>query len=297
MADREGALAINTPAKVNLYLHVTGKRADGYHTLDSLVAPAGIYDRITAVAADTLSLTVDGPFATATPVGDDNICLRAARALQTLLGVKAGARLTLTKRLPVAGGIGGGSADAAGTLRLLMRLWGGHPDEREMFRLALELGADVPVCLSGRAAYMGGIGEDLDPVVDLPKAWMLLVNPNRPLSTRAVFERFKGPYSKPARLSARPATPGQLAGELIKRQNDLTATAIDLLPDVGHVLDALEALPGCLMARMSGSGPTCFGLYADPAGVTEATLQMAKDHPEWWAKPASLDGDMGAPDM
>ena len=292
--DTSAVLAVNAPAKVNLYLHVTGKRADGYHTLDSLVALGGIHDRITAAPAHDLSLVVEGPFADVTPAGDDNIVLHAARKLQGMLGVGMGARLTLTKRLPVAGGIGGGSADAAGTLRLLTNLWGARPTEAELVHLARELGADVPVCLAGRAAYMGGIGEELTPVPELPKAWILLVNPNEQLSTKAVFDRFAGPYSEPARLTTAPTTPGQLAAELIKRKNDLTETAVSIVPAVGRVLETLEALPGCLMARMSGSGATCFGLFADPAGVTQAALQLVKERPAWWAKPASLEWDASA---
>lgn len=292
---KDTAFAVNAPAKVNLYLHITGRRDDGYHTLDSLVAFGGIHDRIEAEAADDISLTVEGPFANQVPLGDDNIIIETARRLQTLLGVKGGARLTLTKRLPVAGGIGGGSADAAATIRLLIAFWDAHAPEDKLGALALDLGADVPVCLGGKAAYMGGIGEVLRETPVLPKAWMLLANPGEMLSTEAVFRRFAerhdGAWSAAAPLTTTPTTPGELAAALLGRKNDLGEAAISLVPAIGDVLDALEGLPGCLMARMSGSGATCFGLFADPDSVTQATLKLVKDRPAWWAKPASLEWD------
>ncbi|MFC3003094.1 4-(cytidine 5'-diphospho)-2-C-methyl-D-erythritol kinase [Falsiroseomonas tokyonensis] len=260
------------PAKVNLFLRVTGRRADGYHLLDSLAVFASIGDRVSAAPAAALRLTLGGPEAAALTAEPDNLVLRAARAL----GAGRGAALHLDKHLPVASGIGGGSADAAAALRVLAGLWGVSAD---LPALAAGLGADVPVCLAGRPARMQGVGEVLSPVPPLPPCGLLLANPRLPLATPAVFRARQGGFSAPAELPAAWADAAALAEWLGPLGNDLQEAAITLCPPVAEVLAAIEAQPGCLLARMSGSGATCFGLFATPAQAEAAAAALPA---EWW---------------
>lgn len=284
-------LVIEAPAKINLFLHVTGRRDDGYHLLDSLVVFARFGDSLSFDAAGTLSLEVDGPTAALLPA-DDNIVLKAARALAAAAGVAPQARIRLTKRLPVAAGIGGGSADAAAALRGLARLWGVSLPGLDT--LALALGADVPVCLRGCPTAMSGVGERLEDAPRLPAAWLVLANPGVPLSTPAVFKARRGAFSAADPLRQAPATAAALAEALARRHNDLTAAAVSLAPVVGEVLAALAATPGCLLSRMSGSGATCFGLYAGEAEARAAALALAGSG--WWVRAAELMGH-GRPGM
>ncbi len=281
-------IRVAAPAKINLYLHVIGKRADGYHVLDSLVAFADVGDTLEATRADALSLAVEGPFAGAVPAGDDNLVLRAGRALADLTGETRGAALRLVKRLPAASGIGGGSADAAAALRALMRLWRANPAPEALAALALGLGADVPVCLGSRAAFMGGIGEELAPSPPLPKTSIVLANPGRAVATPEVFRRRAGPFSAPARFSEAPGDAAQLARLLKARGNDLEAPARALCPAIGEVLAALASRPGALIARMSGSGATCFALFAEQGAAREAAAALARAEPGWWVAAGSL---------
>ena len=282
----------SAPAKINLYLHVTGRRADGYHTLDSLMAFAGVGDTVAAEAAPDLSLAVDGPRAAEVPADSGNLVLMAAERLRRAAGVEAGARLTLTKRLPTASGIGGGSADAAAALRVLARLWGIAPDDARLGRVALETGADVPVCLHGKAAFAAGIGEILTPASFLPPAWLVLVNPGVALATPAVFKARQGAFSAPAPFGPPVADAAALAGLLKVRRNDLTSAAVALVPEIGAVLGALEAQPGILLARMSGSGATCFGLWAERPAAEAAARALSKSHARWWVVAAPLLADI-----
>ncbi len=263
------------PAKINLALHVTGRRDDGYHLLDSLVVFARIGDLIEAEPAEGLSLTLDGPFGQELGAGPDNLVLRAAALARPK---SKGAALRLIKILPVASGIGGGSADAAATLRLLSRLWGGAvPAPAEV----LGLGADVPVCLAERACRMRGVGEDLT-FLDVPSFWMLLVNPRVPVPTGAVFaglaRRDHPPMAEPDDI----ATVESLFSFLAAQRNDLQASAVALAPVIAEVLKGLEAQAGCRIARMSGSGATCFGLFAREADASRAGQALARARPNWW---------------
>jgi len=285
----ERFVTVEAPAKVNLTLLVTGKRPDGYHLLDSLVAFAGIGDTITVAPADSLSLVVDGPTATSLPEGE-NIVVKAARLLAEAAGVPLAAAIRLTKRLPVAAGIGGGSADAAATLTALSRLWEIDLPPERMRTLALSIGADVPVCLAGRATRMEGVGEVLTPAPALPPAWLVLVNPLVPLSTPSVFKARSAAFSSPDPLTHAPADAHALALALAERRNDLTAPAIALLPLVGEMLAAIAAQPACLLSRMSGSGATCFGLFADEAAARAAAAGLSAHQPGWWVAPAPLLG-------
>ncbi len=276
MADR---LSEAAPAKVNLYLHVTGRRDDGYHLLDSLVVFPGVGDTLSGVSADALSLELRGPFAAGLAHEPDNLVLRAARSLASTAGVASGAALTLDKYLPVASGIAGGSADAAATLRLLCRLWQ-LPTTDKLFQLAAQLGADVPVCLAGEPARMGGIGERLERAPGLPNGGLLLVNPGVAVATAGVFGALRGYWSAPAILPPGWADMATMAADLSRLQNDLQPAALHLQPLIGEVLAALQATPGCLLARMSGSGASCFGLYVDAA--TACTAAEALPDPHWW---------------
>lgn len=268
------------PAKVNLTLHVTGRRADGYHLLDSLVVFAGVGDRVSASLADEASLVVTGPMAAGLSGEGDNLVLRAAR----LMGVAA--RIGLEKVLPVSSGIGGGSADAAATLRLLARLSGrALPGAAEV----LALGADVPVCLQGRAVRMTGIGEGLGAVPALPEAWLVLVNPGVGVSTPAVFKALARADNAPMpREAPKMRSAAELAAFLSMQRNDLEAPAMALQPVIGRVKAALSAQAGCRVARMSGSGATCFGLFDDPLAAHAAARTIRAAEPAWWVADAPL---------
>lgn len=277
------------PAKLNLYLHVLDRRADGYHELDSLVAFAELHDTVELRPADGLSLTVEGPMAggLAGEAPASNLVMRAASMLADALGRRPDVAIRLVKRLPVASGIGGGSADAAACLRGLARLWGLDGGDRRLRDTAPRLGADVPVCLDGRVRHFGGVGDRLDPAPPLPPVFAVLVNPGMALSTPAVFAARRGPFSEPARLEEPARDAAGLARLLAARRNDLTEAAVSLAPAVAEVLAALEATPGCLLARLSGSGATCFGLYADRA-VAETAAGRLAGRPGWWVRATRL---------
>jgi 4-diphosphocytidyl-2-C-methyl-D-erythritol kinase len=267
-------------AKVNLALHVTGRRADGYHVLDSLVAFADFGDVLSVEASERLSLDLEGPFSRGLEAGEDNLVLRAAR----LFPGARGARITLDKRLPVASGIGGGSADAAAALALLADAWGQPLPPPEAI---LALGADIPVCLDGRVLRMRGIGEDLSPVPGFPGFGAVLVNPGVSVSTPAVFKALATP-TNPA-LPDLPDATGQSdwLDWLDQTRNDLQPAASALVPEIGDVLGVLEA-NGARIARMSGSGATCFGLFEAPAEAQAAAYGIAASHPAWWVQPVRL---------
>nr|WP_298681988.1 4-(cytidine 5'-diphospho)-2-C-methyl-D-erythritol kinase [uncultured Dongia sp.] len=277
-------------AKVNLYLHVTGKRADGYHLLDSLIVFAETGDEIAVAAADDLSLVIDGPFGAGLDAGPTNLVLRAAQGLRDLTGVKQGAAIRLTKNLPIASGIGGGSADAATTLLALINLWQVTPERALLYALAEKLGADVPVCLDGHPSFVGGIGEDIQPAGKLPPAYILLVNPLVETPTPAVFKARRGDFSPAARWDQPPKTAQELATFLVTRKNDLTAPAIIVAPVVADVLSAIAATKDCLLSRLSGSGATCFGIFADAATAEAARQQIKTRYPAWWAVAAKIAG-------
>lgn len=260
------------PAKINLWLRVTGRRADRYHLLDSLVVFAAIGDTISAEPATALTLAVDGPFAPALAGEADNLVLRAARALAP----GRGAALRLTKRLPVASGIGGGSADAAAALRALAALWG--IDAAGAAAVAPLLGADVPVCLAGTACRMRGVGEVLEPIPRLPPLGLALANPGVALETQNVFAARTAAFSAPFAPHAW-ADAEALAADIRAAGNDLQAPAIALCPPIAEVLAALAGLPGALAASMSGSGATCFALFASAAEAAAAAERLPAN---WW---------------
>jgi 4-diphosphocytidyl-2-C-methyl-D-erythritol kinase len=278
-------VAEQAPAKVNLYLHVTGRRADGYHLLDSLVGFADVGDQIELRAAKDLTLTLSGPFAALVPDGRDNLVLRAALAAAERFGRTALVAITLRKMLPVAAGIGGGSADAAAVLRALCRLWGENADDPRWLEIAQALGADVPVCFVGRTTRVGGIGEVLTPAPTLPDIPAVLVNALEPVPTPPVFKARTGPFGAADPLLE---TPDDLTSALAARRNDLTDAATRLHPCVGTVLRALRAQTGCTLARMSGSGGTCFGLFATFEAAELAAVHLLAAQPGWWVAPTTL---------
>lgn len=283
-----GDVRVAAPAKVNLYLHVTGRRADGFHRLDSLVVFAGIGDVLAASPADDLSLEIDGPFGAGLPADSGNLVLRAASALAARAGIVPRARIGLIKNLPVASGIGGGSADAAAALRGLSRLWGLESGTAEMADLALSLGADVPVCLAGVPSFIGGIGERIVPAPRLPDAWLVLVNPGVAVSTQAVFKARRGHFTVPARFDAVPGDAAGLAALLMERGNDLMSAAASQAPVIGEVLTMLADDRDCLLARMSGSGATCFALFAGEGSARRSAARVQAAHPGWWVAPAPM---------
>jgi 4-diphosphocytidyl-2-C-methyl-D-erythritol kinase len=274
-------------AKINLYLHVTGKRADGYHLLDSMVAFGDFGDTLEAIPSEDISLTIDGPFARHIST-EDNSVLKAAHALRAACNVTAGAALTLHKHLPVAAGIGGGSADAAAALRLLARMWKLSPSPAQLHTLALSLGADVPACLQSTSLYMGGIGEAIEPGPELFGLAALLVNPLKPLITKDVFALYHPPFSLPARHPREFVSQDACIYYLTKTANDLEPPARQKLPELAGVLDALNAQPCSLKARMSGSGATCFALFSSRILAEEAAAHIAAAHPEWWVKAMAI---------
>ena len=271
------------PAKVNLALHVTGRRGDGYHLLDSIVVFAGAGDWLTLNASEALSLTVTGPRAAGVPADRRNLIWRAAE----LFPPGPGAAITLDKHLPHAGGIGGGSADAAAALCGLSDLWGLAMPGAEAI---LSLGADVPVCVAGCPMRMSGIGEVLTPLPPLPPLWLVLVNAGVEVPTGAVFSalaRRENP-ALPALPTEGWADAAGFADWLCHTRNDLEPPAHAQVPVIGDVLDRLAARPGCLMARMSGSGGTCFGLFGTESTAAEAAQAIAAAQPDWWVEAAPV---------
>ncbi|MEI4484720.1 4-(cytidine 5'-diphospho)-2-C-methyl-D-erythritol kinase [Frigidibacter sp. MR17.14] len=272
------------PAKINLALHVCGQRADGYHLLDSLVVFAGVGDHVRAADAPDLSLAVTGPRAAGVPTGPDNLVLRAAR----LLDSGRGAALMLDKHLPAMAGIGGGSSDAAAALRVLARLWS---CPLPAAAAAASLGADVPVCLDPIPQRMRGIGEVLTPLAPLPETWLVLLNPGVPVATPAIFRSLARRDNAPLpETLPRFTDAAALARFLTAQRNDLQPPAEALAPAVTEACAALDAQPGCLMSRMSGSGATCFGLFAAAAPAEAAAATLRRGRPGWWLAAAPMLG-------
>ncbi|MCW5700148.1 MAG: 4-(cytidine 5'-diphospho)-2-C-methyl-D-erythritol kinase [Rhodospirillales bacterium] len=280
-------------AKVNLYLHIIGRRDDGFHLLDSLVAFAGVGDRLHIRDADTLTLTVAGPFADSVPRDESNLVLRAAGLLADVARSRPRAHIHLEKNLPVASGIGGGSSDAAATLKHLNSFWDLGQVHGSLRDIAATLGADVPMCLDTRTMFVGGIGEEATAAPPMPPVWLVLANPGVPVLTADVYHRRTGPFSAPGRFGFDEplADAAALARCLGSRGNDLTAAAVSVAPAITDVLAALAALPGALIARMSGSGGTCFAVFAERESAERAAARLAADHPQWWVVAAPLLGE------
>jgi len=269
------------PAKVNLDLLVTSRRADGYHELDSLTAFTAFGDRLLLHEDDRLDLKVTGPFAGALAQEPDNLVLRAARRLAACAGRAAEVAITLDKRIPVAAGLGGGSSDAAATLHGLNRLWQLGMAPPDLAAIGVELGADLPVCLARRTARMRGIGDRIEPWDGVPQLTVLLINPNMPLATAAVFGALEL-RGEPPRSWPPPGDAAAFLAWLRAGCNHLETPAQRILPHVGDVLAALARQPGCSLARMSGSGATCFGLFEEAGARDAAAAAIGRARPGWW---------------
>ncbi len=272
------------PAKINLYLHVIGRRNDGYHLLDSLVAFTNIGDQLKLEPVQAFSFQLEGPMAGALasePV-ESNLAVRAVHMLAKELGRPLNIKLTLVKNLPVASGIGGGSSDAATALRLLAECWGLPLTDSRLYQIASSLGQDVPCCLEASTCYFRDIGNVTDPGPELPHTDIVLVNPNKALPTPAVYKAFSPPFTAMARLDHDPRSSTELARMLHERSNNLTEAACKIMPEIKDVLTELAATQNCQLARMSGSGATCFGLYPNRSAAKQAAAQLFQKHPEWW---------------
>jgi 4-diphosphocytidyl-2-C-methyl-D-erythritol kinase len=280
------------PAKINLTLEVRGRRGDGYHELESLVAFARVGDRLRLVPGETLALDLRGPLAAALDGAGDNLVLKAARELAARIEGLTLGRFELWKRLPVAAGVGGGSSDAAAALRLMARVNALRPDDPRLAEAACATGADVPVCMQARARLVRGIGEDLSDPLDLPKLSAVLVNPAVALATKDVFGAFSAraaprtrdaiPGSPALHAAAIPRDRDELVSLLRARDNDLEEAAISLAAVVAELLAELRALPACELARMSGSGATCFAIFRTARAALAAARALRAAHPRWW---------------
>lgn len=288
-----GALDEPAPAKLNLSLRILGRRPDGYHELESLVvfADAPAADEVRLVPGGPLHLDIDGPGAGGLAGEASNLVLRAAEAAQRLCPALTLGAFRLTKRLPIAAGLGGGSSDAAAALRLIRRADPQHAAAIDWTALAASIGADVPVCLARRASLMTGRGEQVRALDAMPPIWAVLANPGVPLATGPVFKALAAaPLRGSPPLTAPPAFAdlGALITHLLARPNDLEATAIGLCPEVAVVKAALSRLDGALLARMSGSGPTCFALFASHGAATAGAAALREAHPAWWIAASAL---------
>jgi 4-diphosphocytidyl-2-C-methyl-D-erythritol kinase len=276
------AIKAHAPAKVNLTLHVTGQRDDGYHLLDSLVVFMGEGDQLTATVSEDLTIAVTGPFADGVPTDGTNLIMRAAAALQSARGVTAGAAMTLEKNLPHAAGIGSGSSDAAATLNMLARLWDVAPLPNPAQEV-LALGADVPVCLRAPVpVQMSGIGEVLIPVPTLPDCALVLVRPPIDVPTASVFRGLATKQGAPMTPLPQGMDFTGFVAWLVNQRNDLQAPALDIAPDIDTVLQMLDAMPDVALARMSGSGATCFALVENVATADQVAREVRAAHPDYW---------------
>lgn len=278
------------PAKINLCLHVGRPNPDGRHPLESLVVFArDVGDSLSAARAGALTLAITGPYSDALPVAADNLVLRAARALAGRAGVAPQAALVLDKQLPIASGIGGGSADAAAALRILNELWCVGASLGELEGIAAELGADVPACVQSRTVRMTGTGEAIEHV-DCPQLHAVLVNPGVLAPTGAVYRAFDvvglGSGARP--VGAAPQTSAAALRWLAMLTNDLEPAAITVAPAIGDVLSALRGKAPEALVRMSGSGATCFAVVGDAEAAAGLAAEMRLAHPDWWIRPAVL---------
>jgi 4-diphosphocytidyl-2-C-methyl-D-erythritol kinase len=280
------------PAKLNLYLHITGRRADGYHDLDSLVAFSTIGDEVKLRPSKDFALTIVGPQAASllNENYEDNLIAKAMRSLAELTGHELDAKITLVKNLPVASGIGGGSSDAAAALRALARHWQLDKDDPRILEAAARHGQDVPVCVKIENNYMTATGVIAAP--SLPRADIVLVNPNKGLPTPAVYQEYKkggDPFSPLARLKQTPQNLGELVQELKLRSNDLYSPACRLMADVSEIIDALRTTEECLLARMSGSGASCFAVYSNAEAAQVAASKVRASNPTWWVEAGAIN--------
>lgn len=287
------SITVLAPAKVNLFLQIIGRRDDGYHLLESFFAFADFGDKITVSDSDEISFSVTGPFAGICKLAkcDDltNIAAQAGIGLKALADTNKGASIVLEKNLPLSAGLGGGSSDAAATLKALQVLWKVEVEEKRLFPFALELGADVPACLVGEPSFVTGIGEHITTIEDFPELFCLMVNPKKPLSTPAIFKAYAAgglPFSTPLALT--PEMNEGIWPLLEGTRNDLEIPAKNSNPEVSEILKVLDVQKGCRVARMSGSGASCFGLFEDEGEAVIAGVEIASKNPHWWVQGSRL---------
>jgi 4-diphosphocytidyl-2-C-methyl-D-erythritol kinase len=278
------------PAKVNLTLRVLGRRADGLHEIESLVAFANVADALTLTPGDALALSVAGPTAAAAGDVAENLVLKAARALAERVEALKLGRFALSKRLPVAAGLGGGSADAAAALRLLARANRLAPDDARLAQAARATGAEVPVCLDPRPRFMRGTGDILSDPFELPRLFAVLVNPGIAVATRDVFAMLAAAPATQTKPAMWPRERAELLDEIARGRNDLEEPAIELEPAIANVLAVLRKLPGCPLARMSGSGATCFALFDSYRTASAAARRLRVGYPTWWVRATTFGG-------
>lgn len=288
-------ISLNAHAKLNLWLNITGKRSDGYHLLNSLFAFTEFGDQITLTDSNELTLSINGPFANALSKYEpsNNLAYRAVCLLQEVYGVSQNVKIELTKNIPICAGIGGGSADAAAVLTGLNKLWRLELPMTTLASLALKLGADVPACLYSTPLLVSGVGEEIMPVtLPIQTMFVLLVNPNKPLSTPSVFQKlnYQAETKSKVNYQALPTLNTQKdVLTLLKNQtNDLEPAACEILPLIRQILSEINGFKNCLLARMSGSGATCFGLFETLNDACNAQEIYLKNHPNHWAKATQL---------
>jgi len=289
-------MKIIAPAKINLYLHLTGRREDGYHLLDSLFAFTEFGDVISIMPADKLSLSIDGQFSNSLFFEsiEDNLIYRAARMLQKQCDeMRGGASIRLTKNIPVSSGLGGGSSDAAAVLKGLNQLWDLQLDLKTLCELGLDLGADVPACIAHQSAIVRGIGEIIEPIaLPFQSAPVLLINPNQPLSTRDVFTRYKTdgvPFTVASNDRPTFSDWKTFLDYLPNTQNDLESSAIQIQPEIQVLLTTLAKQSGCELARMSGSGATCFALFDTVESSKCSELILREAFPTYWIQRTQIN--------
>lgn len=280
-------LKLFAPAKINLHLHVTGKREDGYHLLDSLVAFTDAGDYLSFEPAPNYQLDITGPFART--LDGENLVTKAANIMARYLGREPKIHITLEKNLPLGAGIGGGSADAAACLQGLNEFWSANLKEADLLTLAAQIGADIPACIKSQAIVMRGIGEIIEPAPTLPSLSAVLIWPDCFASTPAVYKDLRmGIYSRNFKFHENYESTVNLISDLVRTSNDLQETSVKLFPPIGSAIDALNK-SGSLFSRMSGSGSTVFGIFKNEDAAQNAAGSMAKKRPDWWVRPVKIN--------
>ncbi|MBI1300901.1 MAG: 4-(cytidine 5'-diphospho)-2-C-methyl-D-erythritol kinase [Alphaproteobacteria bacterium] len=293
---KKNKLTVFAPAKVNLFLHITGKRIDGFHTLESLIAFADIGEKISIEPHSHFEFSVCGPYVDRLEkehrqnhLDSQNLVVKAARALSQVTDQPLNCRIKLEKSLPIASGLGGGSSDAAATIWGLQRFLGLSQDTEYLIPLMTKLGADIPVCYFARSAFVSGIGDKIEPCYNLPEMPIVLVNPNISCSTKNVFLQRQGSFKKEISKYPNLNSFENLFSFLSKTQNDLYNAAVETVPEIANVMFALETQTTCLFHRMSGSGATCFGLFETAELAKKAANEIQNENPDWWVQDGMLN--------
>ncbi len=295
MSEQQQSLQIFAPAKVNLFLQVTGKRADGYHALDSLITFADVGDVITIGPMEGFAFNIEGPYAgsfgarekVATP-DSKNLVVKAVWTLARMVNRSPSFSITLGKNIPLGAGLGGGSADAAAVLWGLCRYWNIAPEMDILQDLMMQLGADVPVCFESQTRFIAGAGEKLSAPLELPEIYAVIINPGQPCATKTVFQNFAGTFSVPADRPSSFQDQETLFDYLKTTRNDLLPAALKVVPQIQNCLNQLENSDGCAVARMSGSGSSCFGLYKSEKEAEAACTSIKDTNPDWWVRSTIL---------